>query len=194
MVTTPMLKDMVRAGALDSDFYDEVEHDPSRNREVVFIVLFANTLAAVGAWIGLGEVVGLGIWETLRDWLGIGTWTAPSEGGFLFLVVTNVALAFVGWIVWAATTGFIGIRVFGGTTDFGEMMRVLGYAQAPRAIAVIPWLGPVAGVWTLVASVVAIRQGQDFSTAKAVGSAIGGWLVWWLLQFGVSAIGALLFG
>lgn len=189
-----MLKDMVRAAALDSDFYDEVEHDPARNREVVFIVLFANTLAAVGAWIGLGEVVDLGIWETLRDWVGIGTWTAPSEGGFVFLVVANVALAFVGWIVWAATTGFIGIRVFGGTTDFGEMMRVLGYAQAPRAIAVIPWLGPVAGVWTLVASVVAIRQGQDFSTAKAIGSAIGGWLVWWLFQFGASAIGAVLFG
>lgn len=189
-----MLKNMIRAASLDSDLYDMVEHDPSRNREVFFVVVFANALAAVGTWIGLGEVAGLGIWETLRDWLGIGTWTAPSEGGFVFMVATNVGLAGVGWIVWAFTTGLIGTRVFGGTTDFGEMMRVLGYAQSPRVIAIVPWLGPVAGVWTLVASVVAIRQGQDFTTAKAIGSAIGGWAVWLLLQFGVSALTAVLIG
>jgi len=188
-----MLKNMFRASALDSDFYDEVEHDPSLNREVVFVVVFANTFAAVGSWIGIGEVAGLGLWETLRDWFGIGTWSAPSEGGFLFLLAANVVLALVGWVVWAASTGFIGSRLFGGTSDFGEMMRVLGYAQSPRAIAIVPLLGPVAGVWTLVASVVAIRQGQDFSTAKAIGSAIGGWAVWFVLQLTGSAIGAALF-
>lgn len=189
-----MVKNMIRAASLDSDFYDMAEHDPSLNREVVFVVIFANALAAVGTWIGFGEVAGLGVWETLRDWLGVGTWTGPTEGGFFFMVASNVALAGVGWIVWAASTGFIGSRLFGGTTDFGEMMRVLGYAQSPRVIAIIPWLGPVAGVWTLVASVVAIRQGQDFSTAKAIGSAVGGWAIWWLLQFGVSALVAVLVG
>ena len=189
-----MLKNMIRASALDSDFYDMVEHDPSLNREVVFVVVFANTFAAVGSWIGVGEVIGFEIWETLRDSLGIGTWTAPNEGGFAFLVATNVALALVGWMVWAATTGFIGTRFFGGTSDFGEMVRVLGYAQSPRAIAIVPWLGPVASVWTLVASVVAIRQGQDFTTTKAIAAAFGGWLVWFSLQFGATAIGALLFG
>ena len=105
-------------------------------------------------------------------------------------MLANVALALLGWTVWAATTGFIGSRVFGGTTDFGEMLRVLGYAQSPRVIAIVPFLGPVAGVWTLVASVVAIRQGLDFDTPRAIGSAIGGWLVWWVLQFGVSVVGA----
>ena len=194
MVVPPMLKNMFRASALDSDFYDMVEHDPSLNREVVFVVFFANTFAAVGSWIGIGEVAGFEMWETLRDWLGIGTWSAPNEGGFVFLVATNVALALIGWMVWAASTGYIGTRFFGGTSDFGEMMRVLGYAQSPRAIAIVPWLGPVASVWTLVASVVAIRQGQDFTTGKAVAAGIGGWLVWFLLQFGASAAGAVLFG
>lgn len=189
-----MLKKMIRAAALDSDLYEMVEHDPSLNREVAFVVVFTNTLAAVGTWIGLGDVAGVGVWENLRDWLGFGTWTAPTEGGFVFLVATNVALAVLGWIAWSLTTGLIGTRVFGGTSDFGEMTRVLGYAQAPRAIAVIPWMAPVAGVWTLVASVVAIREGQDFSTGKAIASAVGGWAVWFLLQFGGSLLVALLPG
>jgi hypothetical protein len=41
--------------------------------------------------------------------------------------------------------------------------------------------------------VVAIRQGLDFDTRRAIGSAIGGWLLWVLLQFGVSIIGASIF-
>lgn len=185
---------MIRAGALDSDFYNLVERDPSLQRQAFFVVVIANGLAGVGAWIGLGEVVGSDIWEGVRGWLAFGTWIVPDDGGLAFAVVTNIALALIGWVVWAWTTGFIGSRVFGGTTDFGEMARVLGFAQAPRVIAVIPLLGPVSAVWTLVASVIAIRQGLDFNTPRAIGTAIGGWLVWVALQFGTLLIAGTLFG
>jgi hypothetical protein len=187
-----MIRNMIRAAALDSDFYDRAESDRSLNREALAVVLLANTLAGIGTWIGFGEAAQTAWWATLRDWLGFGTWTAPTEGGLLFIVATNVALTVVGWLVWAATTGLVGTRVFGGTTDTGEMYRVLGYAQAPRVIGIVPWLGPVAGVWTLVAAVVAIRQGLDFTTSRAIGSAIGGWLVWWLLQVGATLVAGLL--
>jgi len=188
-----MFRNMYRAAALDSDFYERAETDSSLDREALFVVLVANTLAAIGAWIGFGEVAGSGVVETIRDWADLGTFTAPSEGGLFFVVATSVALAVVGWIVWAATTGFVGSRVFGGTTDFGEMLRVLAYAQSPLVIGIVPWLGPVAGVWSLVASVIAIRQALGFNTGRALGSAIGGWLVWSLLQFGAAGIGGLLF-
>ncbi|GMQ86412.1 MAG: hypothetical protein BMS9Abin07_1990 [Acidimicrobiia bacterium] len=188
-----MFRRMFRAAALDSDFYDRAEHEPSLNREAFAVVLIASTFAAVGAWIGYDDAVGPGLSEAIRGWLGIGSLMTPSHGGFLVVIATNIVVGVVGWIVWAATTTVVGTRVFGGTTDFGEMSRVLGYAQAPRVIAVVPLLGPVAGVWTLVASVIAIRQGLDFDTPRAVGSAIGGWLVWMLVQFGVSIIGASLF-
>ena len=62
-----------------------------------------------------------------------------------------------------------------------------------EAFTVVPLLGPVAGIWTLVASVIAIRQGLDFDTRQAIASAIGGWLLWLLLQSGVSIIGASIF-
>ena len=185
---------MIRAGALDSDFYNLVERDPSLNGQAFFVVVIANGLAGVGAWIGLGEVVGSEIWEGVRAWFAFGTWIGLDDGGLPFAVVANIALALTGWVVWAWTPGFIGARVFGGTTDFAEMARVLGFAQAPRVIAVIPLLGPVAAVWTLVASVIAIRQGLDLDTPRAIGTAIGGWLVWVVLQLGALLIAGTLFG
>ncbi len=188
-----MFRRMFRAAALDSDFFDIAEHDRSLNREAFAVVLIANMFAAVGAWIGFGDVVGAGLWEAIRGWFGFGSLTTSSQGGFLGVIATNMVVAVIGWIVWAATTTVIGTRVFRGTTNFGEMLRVLGYAQAPRVIAVVPLLGPVAGIWTLAASVIAIRQGLDFDTRRAIGSAIGGWLLWVLLQFGVSIIGASIF-
>lgn len=189
-----MFRNMLRAGALDSDFYDLVERDPAFGRQAFFVVVIAAACAGVGAWIGLGEVVGSALWRDIRGWLAFGTWVVPERGGLLFAVVANVAIALVGWIVWAATTGQVGSRVFGGTTDFGEMLRVLGFAQAPRVIAIVPLLGPVAAVWTLVASVVAIRQGLDFDTARATATAVVGWVVWLILQYLALLVAGTLFG
>lgn len=189
-----MLRNMVRAGALDSDFYDLVERDPAFGRQAFFVVVLAAACAGSGAWIGLGEVVGSALWRDIRGWLAFGTWVVPDGGGLPFVVVANIALAVVGWVVWAATTGLIGSRAFGGTTDFGEMLRVLGFAQAPRVIAVVPLLGPVAAVWTLVASVVAIRQGLDFDTGRAIATAVAGWVVWLILQYLTLLIAGTLFG
>ncbi len=188
-----MLQHMFRAAALDSDFYDYAEGNRHLTREVVVVVLIANALAAVGTYIGYDGVVGSEVWDTLRNWFGFGTWARPPSGGFLFVIAASIAVALLGWVVWAALTAWIGAKVFGGTTDFGEMFRVLGFAQSPRVIAIVPLLGPVAGVWVLVASVVAIRQGMDFDTPRAVVTAIGGWLILVLLEFGVSFIGASIF-
>jgi hypothetical protein len=46
--------------------------------------------------------------------------------------------------------------------------------------AIVPFLGwlirPVVGIWMLVAGIIAIRQALDFSTGKAVLTAVVGWL------------------
>ena len=139
------------------------------------------------------DVFGADIWESIRGWVGIGDFPMPGEGGIFVMVGVGILLAIIGWIVWAVITWWIGGRIFKGTTDVGEMLRVLGFAQAPRVIGVIPFLGPVAAVWVLVASVVAIREGLDFSTGRAVGTAIGGWLVWFALQQLVEILIAAIF-
>jgi hypothetical protein len=157
------------------------------------VVVLGGGLAAVGAWIGYENTAGEDLWNGIRQWVGIGDFPIPTEGGVVVVVVVGVISAVVGWFVWAVTTAFIGTRIFNGTTDVGEMLRVLGFAQAPRVIGVIPFLGPVAAVWVLVASVVAIREGLDLATGRAVGTAIGGWLVWLILQQTASVLLAAIF-
>ncbi len=187
---------MIRAAALDLEFYNRAEHTTALTRQAFFVVVLANALAAVGSWVGYEntqDIFGADIWESIRGWLGIGDFPMPGEGGIFVMVGVGILLAIIGWVVWAVITWWIGGRIFKGTTDVGEMLRVLGFAQAPRVIGVIPFLGPVAAVWVLVASVVAIREGLDFSTGRAVGTAIGGWLVWFaLLQLVEILIAAIL--
>ena len=188
-----MIRNMIRASALDLGFFNRAERSSDMTLQALAVVVLANALAAVGSWIGYENTAGEDAWNSLRGWLGIGGFPIPAEGGVVVVVGLGVLSALLGWIVWAATTSFIGRRVFGGTTDMGEMLRVLGFAQAPRVIGVIPFLGPVAAVWVLVASVVAIREGLDFSTGRAIGTAIGGWLVWVVLQQTTSVLVAAVF-
>jgi hypothetical protein len=58
---------------------------------------------------------------------------------------------------------------------WGELLRTLGFAQTPRLLLVlahVPTVGLlvqlVVFVWTLITSVVALRQALDFSTGRAV--------------------------
>jgi hypothetical protein len=53
-------------------------------------------------------------------------------------------------------------------------------------LAIIPLLGAVVGLlWTIVAFVVAVRQGLDFTTGKAIGTMLVGlfvYVVFWFLM------------
>jgi hypothetical protein len=101
------------------------------------------------------------------------------------LVVVIVAIARgLGGFLWAGVTYLIGDKLLGGTATWGELLRTLGYAQSPGVFLVIgfvPFLGWLIGlivaVWLLVAGIVAIRQALDFSTGKAILTAVLGWLV-----------------
>jgi len=65
----------------------------------------------------------------------------------------------------------------------GQVLRTVGFSSAPGVIqilGVIPILAEgiffIAGVWMLVAMVIAVRQALDYeSTARAVGVCFIGW-------------------
>ena len=90
-------------------------------------------------------------------------------------------------LAWAVVTGFVylvGTRLFGGTATWGEVMRTVGYANAPGVLNIlgfIPLLGRlvglVVGIWVIVATVIAIRQALDVTTGKAIISAVIGWIL-----------------
>jgi hypothetical protein len=146
---------MLGAALLDVETYEEVEHDETATGQAALVVLIVAICGAIGAW---------------------------NAGPFA--LVGTAAGQLAGWVVWAGLTYFIGTRLFSGTATWGELLRTLGFAQAPGVLAlllIVPllrWLVlPVMGIWMLVAGVVAIRQALDFSTGKAVFTAVLGWIV-----------------
>jgi hypothetical protein len=150
---------MIGAATLDISTYEEVEHDTSATGQAAGVVALVAIASAIG---------------------GIG------EGGAG--VVSAIITAFVGWLIWAAVTLFVGTKLFGGTADMGEMLRTLGFAQSIgvlRVLDIVPLLGwivaLVTSIWILVCGVVAVRQALDFTTGKAIGTVLIGWLLMVLL-------------
>jgi len=151
---------MIRAARLDVGVYEEVEADPDAMVEAMVAVLLSSLAA------GVAGIVITGI------------------GGLLL----ETAGALIGWFVWAYLIYLIGTRLLPEpqtTTDFGQLLRTLGFASSPgiiRVVGVIPGLLPlsffVAAVWMFVTMVIADRQALDnTSTLRAVGVCLIGFLV-----------------
>ncbi|MBN1471216.1 MAG: YIP1 family protein [Syntrophaceae bacterium] len=153
----PYLNRMLRAAKLEPGLYEEVENDKSAMGQALGVVVLSSIAA------GIGSVGG---------------------GGF----VKGILAALIGWFVWAALTYLIGAKLLPTSqtrTDYGELLRVIGFSSSPgiiRVVGIIPGLSAlvffVAGIWMLVAMVIAVRQALDYeSTMRAVGVCIIGWIV-----------------
>ena len=153
---------MIGAAKLDVRVYEEVEADTGATRQAMGVVLLSSLAGGIGS-VGLG---------------------AGGLGG----VVVGGILALLGWVTWAFLTYIIGTRLLAEPqtrADVGELMRTLGFAQAPGLLRVLggfPGLGPIVlslvSIWMLVAMVVAVRQALDYSsTLRAVGVCVVGWVV-----------------
>jgi hypothetical protein len=150
-----LVERMQGAAMLDVDTYEEVEADTTATNQAAMVVALVALAQAIGA-------------------AGTGTM------GIIFGMVA----AFLGWLIWSGVTYLIGDKVLGGTATWGELLRTIGFAQSPGvlyALGIIPLVGGlirfVVGIWILVAGIIAIRQACDFSTGKAVLTAVIGWLV-----------------
>jgi len=155
---------MLRAAKLEADVYEEVEADKGAMRQAMGVVVLSSLAAGIGV--------------------------VASQGLSGLLMGTIAAL--VSWYVWALLTYFIGTRLLPVSqtqADMGELLRTIGFSSAPgliRVLGIIPFLRGivflVAGIWMLVAMVVAVRQALDYeSTLRAVGVCCIGWLIQILL-------------
>ena len=149
-----MVDRMKGAAMLEVGVYEEVEADTTATSQAAGVVAIVAVCSAIGSWnAGLSGMIG------------------------------GLIGAFIAWLIWAGVTYLIGDKVLGGTATWGELLRTLGFAQSPGVLyilAFIPLLGWVVrfgvAVWVLVAGVIAIRQALDFSTGKAVLTAVLGWV------------------
>ena len=152
MAQGDLVQRMLGAATLNIDTYEEVEADETATLQAGTVVAMVAVASAIGA-IGAG---------------------GPS---IIFAPIS----AILGWLLWAGVTYIIGDKLLGGTATWGELLRTLGFAQAPGvlyALGIIPILGGFVNfgvwLWMLVAAIIAIRQALDFSTGKAVLTAVLG--------------------
>jgi Yip1 domain len=149
---------LIRASRLDASLYEEVEGDQSATGQALAVVVLASLATGIGAGGGLrGLAIGLIAW-------------------------------LLGWYLWSLLTYWIGTRLLpesGTQATLGEMLRTIGFAQAPgilRVFGIIPGLyifvTLATAIWMLIAAVVAIRQALDYqSTGRAVLVVVVGWIV-----------------
>lgn len=148
---------MIGAAMLDIPTYEEVEADESLTGQAAIVVVLAAIASGIGAYGGDEPQMGL---------------------------VVGVIASLVGWALWAGVTYLVGDKLLGGTATWGELLRTLGYAQAPGVLYVLgiaPMFGGIVrgivGIWLLITGIIAIRQALDFSTGKALVTAFLGWCV-----------------
>lgn len=157
---------IIGAARLDVATYEEVEHDEAATGQAAAVVV----LASIAAGIGITQ----------------------SQGSSGFILSTVAAL--IGWLAWACTTYFVGTKILPGPNteaDVGQMLRTLGFANAPgllNVLAIIPGIGVLVPLivvfWNLAAMVVAVRQALDYEgTGRAIAVCLVGMVVYGVVMF-----------
>lgn len=155
---------IIGAAMLNPATYEEVEADQSATGQAALVVV----AAAISS--GLGSL-----------------WYGGS------IVVWMIIAALIGWAVWAGLTYLIGTKLMPEpqtSADFGQLLRVVGFAMAPGILGVlgiIPFLGVLIrfalSVWQLAAMVVGVRQALDYSnTGRAVIVCLIGFVAQWIIM------------
>lgn len=162
---------MVRASKLDVNLYEEVEADKNSMGQAIAVVVLSSLASGIGA-IGILGIQGL---------------------------VIGTITALIGWFIWAYLTYFIGTKLLPEPqtkADVGELLRTIGFSSAPgilRIFGFIPLIGAIitfaAGVWMLVAMIIAVRQALDYkSTWRAVGVCLIGFVVYIIIIALISSV------
>jgi len=153
-----MISRIIRAIRLDWTVFREIAQDREAMTEAAIIVVIVTFLSALGSGIAARSITSFFV-----------TWLV----GIL-----------VGWIGWAVITYLTGTLLFKGETDIPEMMRVLGYANAPYLLGLfgfipcVGWLFPVVGwLLALIAGVLAVREALDLDTGNAIITVLISWIV-----------------
>lgn len=140
---------------LDARTYREVEQDTNATGQSALTVALAALASGIGAIVGQG-------------WL-------PNVVG---VVISSV----LQWIVFSIVAYFVGASLFSHertSVTPGQVLRTIGFAQAPKFFAIlgiIPILGWIVGlvvfVWFIAAAIVALREAFEFDTGRAIATGI----------------------
>ena len=165
-----MFDRIMRAIRLDPTVYREIAEDEGAMSQAAIIVVIVSLLSAIGSSI-------------------------VADNFFVTMLVSWITAIVIGWIGWAILTYFVGTRVFGGRSSVAEMMRVLGFASAPRLLGIfgiIPCLGWIAAligaILAFIAGFIAVREAMEFDTGKAILTVLISWVISFAITFAVGLL------
>ena len=149
-----------RAIKIDIELFEEVEKDKSATIQAGIVVVVSSLAAGVGA---------------------------KQFGNSNFYVAP--VLSILGWYVWAYLVYFVAVKIIkdeNTKTNHGELLRTIGFAQAPgfiRIFGITPELAIVtfagSGLWILACMVVAVSSALDY---KSLWKSLGVIVIAWFIQ------------
>lgn len=136
---------------LDVNAYREVDQEEGLTGQAVIVAIGAALLGGLGGFYSTTSVFGEEVMtQTIPGWISSAVIGTP-----------------IGLAIGAGLALLFG-KMFGGRADFMGLFRSLGFASAPNALGFIPVVGGLAGLWSLVCGVVAVRESHGISTGQAV--------------------------
>ncbi len=164
-----MLSRLIGVFTLSAGTFEEIERDEGATGQAALVVALVALAVAIGS----------------------GAMAAFSGGSIIGGVISAILSAFIGWVLWSAVVYLVGTSLFGGQATMGEMLRVIGFAQAPQLLGLIPCIGSLIGlIWSLAAGFVAVKAGLDLDTGKAIATILIGFVV----VLAVNCVLAMIFG
>jgi len=164
MASSGIFQRMLRAAKLEPLLYEEVEAEGGATGQALLAVVLVSCASGIGH----------GISAAMKG--------DASVTGFLGGLASGIIGSLIVWFIFSLLCFWLGTTLFKGPetkSTLGELMRTLGFAYSPGLLNIfsfIPFIGPVipfaTWIWTIIASVIAIRQACDFTTGRAVGTAI----------------------
>lgn len=158
-----MWKTLRHALALNANFYENTRNT-RRNRKIALNIVI---LAAISHALGSSVI------------LLINRATLPV---IALASVINICSIVAGYYFWTFTIWKVGQWLKPTDPTYTELLSPIGFAYAPQVLnflTLIPLLGRpielILSVWSLLAAIVAVRQGLDISNFRAVCICLLGW-------------------
>ena len=165
---------------LDARTYRDIEQDTDANGQAALTVV----LAALAS--GIGYVLSRDVVQN---------------------VVGTALSSLLQWVIFSFVAYFVGASLFStGQTSVtpGQVLRTIGFAQAPKlllVLGIIPIVGWIVGLivffWFIAAAIVALREAFEFDTGRAIGTGLVALVVILIVDIVLSiffGIGSALFG
>ena len=177
-----MMDRIIGVFKLDVNTFEEIEADQTATGQAALIVAVVGIFTAISAFVGARA--GNAALGQLTEQFGEMDLPMVPTMSPVGAALNALIGAFIAWFIWSGLTYLIGTKVFNGQADMGEMLRVIGFAQAPRLLGIfnfIPCLGWILGfvawIWAIAAGFVAIRQGLDLDNVKTLLTIVASWVV-----------------